>query len=449
MDKHAKLRADRLLLVGNPSTRSFTPSQTPPPRQPATRSAKWETAHCSYRAVWSKLTAGLGPLALTVPAVSSPARARRRLGPAPLRRLFETLAGPVARPGRAGSFYRGLRIVAVDGAFLHAPDTEQITWRYPQRIGDTIEFGYPLLRLPVIVECGTRAVLAACFGPGSTGGLPYAQRLPGCLDSTMLLLADANFDAVDFLHDLADTGASFLVRSSARHRPVIQQRLPDGSYLATLNTAVYRAGVGYRLLPVRVIEAWITVTLADGTTRSEPWRLVTSLLDAERYPAPELVDLYHCRWQAETTYFSIKATMLDGRVLRSRSVPGLEQEVYALLATYQTLIRTADDAVVTRPGATMERISFTVLLEAAADQATLAAGVFPRPASPLAGAIGRAVLNALGPAAPRQRVKARTRKNPTSKYGPNAGKRPQQTQTYALTVDIQTMESGLASRRRS
>lgn len=405
--------------------------------------------HCSYRAVWSKLTAGFGPLALAVPAVSSLARARRRLGPAPLRRLFETLAGPLARPGQAGSFYHGLRTVAIDGTFLHAPDTEQITWRYPKRIGDTIEFGYPLLRLLVIVECGTRAVLAACFGPESTGELPYAQHLLGCLDRTMLLLADANFDAIDFLHDLTDTGAQFLVRSSARRRPIIQQRLPDGSYLATLNTAVYRAGVGYRLLPVRMIEAWITVTLADGTTRSEPWRLVTSLLDADRYPARELVDLYHRRWQAETTYFSIKATMLDGRVLRSRSIPGLDQEVYALLTTYQALIRAADDAVCTRPGATMERISFTVLLEAAADQVTLAADIFPKPATPLTGAIGRAVLNALVPATPRWRVKARTRKNPTSKYGPNAGKHPQQTQAYTLAVDIQTMENGLASRRRS
>jgi hypothetical protein len=71
--------------------------------------------HCSYRAVWGKLTASLDPLGLAAPAVSSLARARRRLGTAPLRRLFETLAGPLARPGHTGSFYRGLRTVAIDG----------------------------------------------------------------------------------------------------------------------------------------------------------------------------------------------------------------------------------------------------------------------------------------------------------------------------------------------
>lgn len=95
----------------------------------------------------------------------------------------------------------------------------------------------------------------------------------------------------------------------------------------------------------------------------------------------------------------------------------------------------------------MERISFTILLEAAADQVTLAAGIFPSATPSLVGAIGRTLLNALWPAEPRQRVKARTRKNPTSKYGPNAGKHPQQTQTYTLAVDIQIIQDGLASRQ--
>ncbi|MFG2910099.1 transposase [Kitasatospora sp. NPDC048286] len=183
----------------------------------------------------------------------------------------------------------------------------QVTWYYPKRSGDGLEFGYPLLRLLAVVECGTRAVLAARFGPESEGELPYARYLLSCLNTSMLLLGDAAFDAVEFLRDVTATGAHFLVRSSARRRPTIQHRLPDGSYLARL-AAPYRAGNGYRTLPVRVIEAWITVTLADGTTRREPWRLVTNLLDHERYPAGELVELYHRRWQVETTYFSIKAS---------------------------------------------------------------------------------------------------------------------------------------------
>jgi hypothetical protein len=156
-----------------------------------------------------------------------------------------------------------------------------------------------------------------------------------------------------------------------------------------------------------------------------------------------------CAWAIETTYFSIKATMLDGRVLRSRSIPGLDQEVYALLATYQALIRTAADALSTRPDVPMERISFTVLLQAAADQVITATGIHTNePDNPLLGPIGRTVLDNLLPTVPRQRVKARSRKNPTSKYGPNAGKHPQTAQTYTLTAEIHVMEGGLAARSR-
>ncbi|GCB43929.1 transposase [Streptomyces sp. NL15-2K] len=105
--------------------------------------------------------------------------------------------------------------------------------------------------------------------------------------------------------------------------------------------------------------------------------------------------------------------MLDCRILRSRRLSGLDQEIYALLTTYQALIRAAADTACTRPGLDMDRMSFTVLLATAADTVISATGVLS-PAGPvdLVGTIGRAVLDALHPAHHRHRVKARTRKNP-------------------------------------
>jgi hypothetical protein len=400
---------------------------------------------CSYRGVWGKLTAGLQRLPLVHPAISSLSRARRRIGVAPLRRLFEVLAGPVAHLGQTGSFYRGLRTVAVDGTLLHVPDEKALTWRYPKRAGEVMEFGYPLMRLVVLVECGTRAVLAAAFGPESDGELAYAGRLLSVLDRTMLLLADAGFDANEFARDVKATGAQFLVRSSARRIPTPFRHLGDGSYLARIGY-----GVLPLLLTVRVIEATITVTLADGTVRTEQWRLLTSLLDPTVHPARRLVDPHHERWQSQTTYFSIKATMLDGRVLRSRCLTGLDQEVYALLTAYQALIRAAADTACTRPGLDMDRISFTVLQTTAGDTLTTATAILPTtgPAD-LVGAIGRAVLDALHPARPRHRVKARTRKNPTSKYGPNAGQHPTTSQNYTIHTTVTFFEHGLTTRSRT
>jgi hypothetical protein len=407
--------------------------------------------HCSCGAVWRKLThslGGPGGLAVASPAPSSLSRARRRVGAAPLRLLFQALAGPAGGRGQPGVFYRGLRTVAVDGTHLHVPDDRAVTGRYRARParGEDAEAGYPLLRLLALVECGTRAVLAAAFGPDAAGELAYAGQLLAALDAGMLLLADAAFDAAPFLHQVTGTGAQFLVRSAARRCPTPGRRLPDGSYLARVGY-----GVLPELLTVRVIEAVITVTLDDGTTRTQQWRLLTSLLDHARYPARELVALYHERWQAETTYYALKDTILDGRVLRSRTTPGIDQEVWALLAVYQALIRAAADAAFTRPGLDTDRISFIILLQTAADQVISAAGILPDPAAPpdLAGQIGRAALDNLLPAWRRQRTKARTKKRPTSKYGKNAGQHPATAQHYTLHARITFFTEGLAGRTQT
>jgi len=61
-----------------------------------------------------------------------------------------------------------------------------------------------------------------------------------------------------------------------------------------------------------------------------PSHLLTSLLDAPAFPAAELVDLYHRRWQIETIYREWKHA-LDVQNLRSHRPAGIFKEVYAQL----------------------------------------------------------------------------------------------------------------------
>lgn len=395
--------------------------------------------HSGYRQVWAKLVAGLRVLALVTPSVSGLSRARRRLGPAPFRALFEAVSGVVGRPSTPGVFWRGLRTVAIDATSLHVPNglTGWAGSRYTNRSGKKYTFDYPLLRLSVLVECGTRAVIGAVFGPEADGEITQVRRLLDKLTAGMLVLADAGYDSWELFRDIAATGAAYLCRSGARRSPLILTVLSDGSYLSVF---------GYGRLKVRIIEAWVSVTWADGTTTSEQWRLVTNLLDHRRYPAGDLVTLYHRRWQAETTYLSIKSTILDGRVLRSQHPADLDQEIYALLTVYQAVIRIAADALDTHPTARPDRISFTVALQTAADQVIAAVDIIPLGDANL-GPIGQAVLaNLLDP--PRGRGKARSRHNPTSKYNVNAGKFPQTSLNYTITTNITIMEDGLTARQR-
>src|SRR6266496_1798277 len=69
--------------------------------------------------------------------------------------------------------------------------------------------------------------------------------------------------------------------------------------------------------------------------------------------------------QIETAYLELKSTILGRRVLRARTPPGIEQEVYALLTTYQALRLAMADATHSRRGIDPDRASFTTALHAA------------------------------------------------------------------------------------
>jgi hypothetical protein len=216
--------------------------------------------------------------------------------------------------------YRGLRTVAFDGCnSLKVPDTDRNRcWlgRIKYRLGWA---GYPTLRLMTLVETGTRGLLGAVLGSAAERDeATLARRLLPLLQPGMLILLDRAFDAATFLGDIASTGAMLLARSKSTRKPPVLEHLPDGSYLSRLDD-----------LTVRIIEADLTMTGADGSRVHDRYRLITTLLDHHRYPAFELVKLYHERWEIEIAYLALRHTLLNGHVLRSGDRPGLEQEVWA------------------------------------------------------------------------------------------------------------------------
>ena len=231
----------------------------------------------------------------------------------------------------------------------------------------------------------------------------------GLLGPDMLVLGDRGFDAATFLHDLAMTGAQLLVRGRSQRIPPVEALLGDGSYRSRLDG-----------LPVRIIEAEIAVRSNDGHYARDRYRLITTLLDEHRYPAPTLIRLYHERWEIESGYYALRHTMLGGRVLRSQDRAGLEQEVWAVLTVYQLLRMAMVDAVETCPGLDPDRASFTTALQTARDTLiTASTSTTSTPATAghedLVGRIGAAVLATLLPPR-RPRYSSRTVKCPTSRY---------------------------------
>ena len=97
--------------------------------------------------------------AWTVPSTAAIAKARARLGAEPLRALFEATVRPLATDATRGAWYRGLRLVAMDGATLDAPDTTENDEHFG-RPGSGRGEGrgaFPQIRLVGVAECGTHA----------------------------------------------------------------------------------------------------------------------------------------------------------------------------------------------------------------------------------------------------------------------------------------------------
>jgi hypothetical protein len=383
-----------------------------------------------YQNVWAKLTAALDALPVPCPSAKALRDLRRRIGIAPVKALFEVLAGPVAQPRTPGVRFGRYRTVAFDGCTsIKVPDTARNRgWlgKMKAALGVT---GYPAAELMTLVETGTRALLGAVFGPPATGETDYARQLLPLLRPDMLVLADRGFDAATFLAGVAATRAAFLVRLRSTRRLPVMARLPDGSFLSRIGE-----------LTVRIIEAHVTVTCADGTTYTGSYRLATTLADHRRYPAPALIRLYHERWEHEIAYLALRHTLLNGRVLRSEDPAGLEQEIWALLALYQALRRAMATAAESVPGTDPDRASFTIALETAKQTLTRAAGVVTDDAS-LTGRIGQAVLDGLLPPR-RPRVSTRKVKSPLSRWNKADPHRPaRSTPVTALIVTVSSPET--------
>lgn len=311
-----------------------------------------------------------------VPTTAAIGRARLRLGPEPLKELFARVCRPVATPQTAGAWYRGRRLVAVDGTTFDLPDTEANA-AFFGRPGSGRGQGrsaYPQARVAVLVECGTHAVFAAATGPLTIHERSLGARLFSALQPGMLLLADRGFTGFELWRDAAATGADLLWRVRKNVVLPVVATFDDGSYLSEIVSDSDRRRRADPI-PVRVIEYTLT-TAADATV----YRLITTLCDPTAAPATELAALYAQRWEIETTLDEIKTHQGGpGLVLRSQHPAGAEQEIYGILLVHHALRdlmhHAAHDA-----GCDPDRLSFTRTLRVVRRHVTDQAALSPLPA---------------------------------------------------------------------
>ena len=312
----------------------------------------------------------LGPHVAKVTVTSAVTQARQRIGPEPLKELYDRIVKPIATDKTRGARYRRWTVHALDGTLVDVPDTKANRDFFGKASNQNqADAGYPKLRAVSLVECGTHAIHGTELGwlkkrveqeeeqprKGKAGSKNseddrhseryLASLLLAKFSEGMLVLADRGFFSFSLWCRAAETGAALCWRIKDDVHVEIEKRLPDGS-----NLCVIKRGV--KEVQVRLIEYEI-----EGST--DVIRLLTNVLEHGDARAKELALLYHERWEIETTYRELKKHLNLSRItLRSKTPELVQQEFWGLLLVHYAVRGVMHEAAL-EADEDPDRISFT------------------------------------------------------------------------------------------
>ena len=291
---------------------------------------------CSYREVLRCLLEGVQWLldpsaAVKVAGKSGISQARSRLGPEPLKKLYETMVAPIAEKQTKGAWYRQWRLISLDGSTLDVADTAENQKAFGRPGASRGSSAYPKIRFVGLLENGTHVLWAARMDKYGVDELTLAAAVVPALQKGMLCLADRFFPGYELWRKAAQTGAELLWRARKNARLEVDKRLADRSYLSRIYPSTSDHRNQRKAIVVRVIE----YRLKDVPGAEPIYRLITTILDPKLAPAKELAALYHQRWEIETALDELKTHLRGAQiVLRSKTPELVQQEFYGLLMAH-------------------------------------------------------------------------------------------------------------------
>lgn len=230
------------------------------------------------------------------------------------------------------AFWRGWRLVGLDGTQFSLINTPQITATFEKARTRRGRAAFAKLTTAVLLEIGLHNPLAAAVGRKGESEWALAQRLLAQLPKQALLLGDRLYGVVAFAvvaHAACRrVGSQFLLRASRSVKPRVIKRLPDGSRLVGLPVRAPRN-------PNRIVD-WLEVReirVRVGRTgqRAHELRLWTTLLDPRAAPALDLARVYASRWEHELYFREIKRQLRRTALLQSHTVETGAQEIAAIV----------------------------------------------------------------------------------------------------------------------
>lgn len=287
----------------------------------------------------------------TLVAKSAVSQARARLGEDPLAYLFTVTSAEWATRSANEHRWRGLALYGMDGTTLNVADSPENRAAFGgQKAGaGRGESGYPQVRVVAAMALRSHILSVFRFADYHTGETTLARDAWNELPEDVLVVVDRNFLVKkDLIHLETSGNRHWLSRTKSNTKWAVKEKLGRDDYLVEWDVN----GPGLpRTWTMRAIHY-----KRKGHPRST---LLTSLVDAERYPAKEIIALYHERWELEVGYDEIKTHLLDRQeTIRSKTPAGVRQELWGLGLAYN-LIRLEMERAAEEAKVPPTRISFT------------------------------------------------------------------------------------------
>lgn len=295
------------------------------------------------------------------------AHARVRLGSAPFKSLFESLAADVVPEPS----FHGLRPWAVDGVHMTMPDTPANVKAFKRPASWRAKPAWPQMKVVTLTDTVTHGIRAARMAPCDADERQLARPLLDMLSAADLGIVDRGLYAAPTLHRIDARGAKYLARIPGFVKPRILRVLGHGDYLVEITihrkrAKKHRKGRSkQRRRHQRTERRKFVARMVTYRVKGEKAqvRLLTNLMDVEKFPARELVLLYHERWEVELGYDEVKThlqTVAHGTqhtAFRSKSPEMVEQEFWAMLCAYN-LVRILIAEAASTHGMLPREISF-------------------------------------------------------------------------------------------
>jgi Insertion element 4 transposase N-terminal/Transposase DDE domain len=299
-------------------------------------------------------------------AKSAIAKARQRLTEAPVEYLFTTTAAEWAACSAEKDRWRNLSLYAYDGTTLRVPDTREnrATFGGQSAGGKKGESGYPMVRAVGLIAVRSHLLSAFRFGDYHTGEVTLARELWREVPEQSLTLVDRGFPMGELalLHQSGkDKHFITRVRKQMTLRTIEKLGRKDHLVELTISPAARKENLALpETVRLRVIQYQ-----RKGFRASS---VITSLLDSDRYPAQEIVALYHERWEIEMVYDEAKTHLLAREeCIRSKTPAGVSQELWGIALAYN-LVRLEIARIADELGVSPTRISFVTALDLIRDE---------------------------------------------------------------------------------